>query len=159
MILVTLGTFPTEFTRPLIELERLLEQGLIKEEVIVQNGHTPFESKFMTLRPFMSPDEITELYKKARVIISHAGTGSLIKGIKLEKKVIAVARLSKYNEMVDDHQVELLDTFTELNYIYPWYETDQLNDILNAIDSFEPSPYISKKEVIINYLDDYINSL
>lgn len=159
MIVVMLGTFPTEFQRPLLELEDLCGQGIIDEEIVVQSGHTPFESSFMQVRPFIAPDELTELCSKARVIISHAGTGSLIKGIKLEKKVIAIARRAKYNEMVDDHQVELLDTFAELNYIMPWREENSLKELLNQIDAYTPSPYVSKKEVIIDYLDEYISKL
>ncbi|WP_273566607.1 hypothetical protein [Maribacter halichondriae] len=87
MIVVMLGTFPTEFQRPLLELEDLCKKGIINEEIVVQSGHTPFESSFMQIRPFIAPDELTELCSKARLIISHAGTGSLIKGIKLEKRL------------------------------------------------------------------------
>src|SRR5690606_26708968 len=108
MILVLLGTFPTAFPRPLMEIEALCQTGEIQEPVIVQSGHTHMESDHMEMRPFIPPDELSELCVGARVIITHAGTGSLIKGIKLQKKIIAVARLSKYNEMVDDHQVEIL---------------------------------------------------
>ncbi len=159
MIVVMLGTFPTEFQRPLLELEDLCRQGTVDEEIVVQSGHTPFESSFMQIRPFIAPDELTDICSKARLIISHAGTGSLIKGIKLEKKVIAIARRAKYNEMVDDHQVELLETFAELNYILPWREENSLKELLNQIDAYTPSPYVSKKEVIIDYLDEYISKL
>lgn len=159
MILVTLGTFPVAFKRPLIEINRLCESGKITEEVIVQSGHTLMESPYMILKPFMTPDELTKLYESARIIVSHAGTGSLTKGIKMNKKVIAVARRSKYGEHVDDHQVEILDVFSELNYILPWRENDALEDILVAVDHFTPSRYISEKQKIIDYLTHYIDAL
>lgn len=159
MILVTLGTFPTQFQRPLLALEDLCDRHIISEAVIVQNGHTQFESGFMQMRPFIPPDELTELSEKARIIISHAGTGSLIKGIKLGKKVIAIARRAKYTEMVDDHQVELLELFAEKNYVLPWWEDNTLENLLEKVEAFTPQPYISKKHVIIDYLEQYINSL
>lgn len=159
MILVLLGTFPTGFPRPLKEIEVLCKDGVIEEEVIVQSGHTMMESPYMQMRPFIPPDELTELCLEARFLISHAGTGSLIKGLKLNKKIIAVARLSKYNEMVDDHQVEILKEFTDSGYILPWHEKEPLSKILASIDSFMPSSYISNKQNIINYLDQYIDSL
>jgi len=159
MILVTLGTFPTEFLRPLNEINELCEKKIITEEVIVQSGHTNFESTHLNMRPFIAPDELTELTQNARFIITHAGTGSLIKAIKLNKKIIAIARLSKYNEMVDDHQVEILKEFVKLNYILPWEENIPLESVINSLDNFNPSTYISQKEKIITYLDKYISSL
>lgn len=159
MIIVLLGTFPTAFKRPLIEIEKLCKKGLITEEVIVQSGHTQFDSEYMKMRPFISPDELTELYKQARVVITQAGTGSLIKGMKLNKKIIAIPRLAKYGEVVDDHQEEILHEFTKQNYILPWTEDIALEEVLNKIDDFEPSPYISTKQNIIDHLEGYINSL
>lgn len=159
MILVLLGTFPTDFKRPLIEIDRLCEAGIITEEVIVQNGYTAFESKHLIFRPFIHPDELMELYKAARIVISQAGTGSLIKGIKLHKKIIAIARLAKYGEVVDDHQVEILEEFTKMNYLLPWHENVPLKEVLDAIEDFTPSTYVSQKEQFIHYLSNYIDSL
>jgi UDP-N-acetylglucosamine transferase subunit ALG13 len=159
MIIVLLGTFPTAFKRPLIEIEKLCKKGLITEEVIVQSGHTQFDSEYLKMRPFISPDELTELYKQARVVITQAGTGSLIKGMKLNKKIIAIPRLAKYGEVVDDHQEEILHEFTKLNYILPWTEDIALEEVLSKIDDFKPSPYVSTKQNIIDHLEGYINSL
>ena len=159
MIIVLLGTFPTAFVRPLVELDRLCKKGIIKEKVIVQSGHTEFESEFLEMRPFIPPDELTELYKEARVVISQAGTGSLIKGLKLNKKIISIPRLAKYGEVVDDHQEEILHEFTKLNYVLAWTEEIALDIVLNRIESFKPSPYVSTKQKIIAHLEEYINSL
>jgi len=159
MILVLLGTFPTAFKRPLLEIETLCEDGTIAEEIIVQNGYTTIESKHQVFRPFIPPDELDALYKKARLIITHAGTGSIIKGLKLYKKVIAIPRLAKYGEVVDDHQLEILNEFAKMNYIMPWQENVSLKSILSAAAHFSPSPYISNKENIINYLTNYVDSL
>ena len=159
MIIVLLGTFPTAFKRPLIEIEKLCKKGLITEEVIVQSGHTQFDSEYLKMRPFISPDELTELYKQARVVITQAGTGSLIKGMKLKKKIIAIPRLAKYGEVVDDHQEEILHEFTKQNYILPWTEDIALEEVLSKIDDFKPSPYVSTKQNIIDHLEGYINSL
>ena len=155
---MTLGTFPTEFTRPLIAIDKLCAEAYIKDEVIVQSGHTEFQSEYLQLKPFIAPDELDELTAKARLVITHAGTGSLIKAIKLKKKTIAIARLSKFNEMVDDHQIEILDEFVKLNYILPWNENDSLKSLLENIENFLPSNYISQKQKIIGFLRDYIDS-
>ncbi|TQO38580.1 UDP-N-acetylglucosamine transferase subunit ALG13 [Arenibacter algicola] len=159
MIIVLLGTFPTAFERPLIEIDRLCREGKIKEKVIVQSGHTLFDSQYLVMRPFIPPDELTELYKEARVVITQAGTGSLIKGMKLYKKIISIPRLAKYGEAVDNHQEEILHEFTKLNYILPWTEDIALENVLSQIADFKPSPYLSTKQKIIDYLGEYIDSI
>lgn len=159
MIIVLLGTFPAAFERPLIEIDRLCKEGIIKEQVIVQCGHTQFDSAYLEMRPFIAPDELTKLYRDARIVITQAGTGSLIKGMKLNKKIIAIARLAKYGEVVDDHQEEILHEFTKQNYILPWVEDVALVDVLANFVDFEPSPYVSTKRNIIDHLEKYINSL
>ena len=159
MILVLLGTFPAAFLRPLIDIESLCKDGTISEEVIVQNGYTLMESQYLKFRPFISPDELMALYQEARIIISQAGTGSLIKGLKLGKKVIGIPRLSRYGEVVDDHQLEILEEFAKQNYIIPWRENSSLKIILENVNDFKPSRYISSKQNIINYLTTYIDSL
>lgn len=159
MILVLLGTFPIQFTRPLEAIDRLCKEGSLTEEIIVQSGHTEFVSDYLTFQPFMSADDLIELYKKARIIVTHAGSGSILKAVKLGKKVIAIPRLAKYGEHVDDHQLEILNEFEKLGYLIAWREEDDLIDLLERAESFEPAPYVSKKERIIDFLEDYISRL
>ncbi|CAH0999528.1 hypothetical protein LEM8419_00828 [Neolewinella maritima] len=157
MILVLLGTFPIEFRRPLAELDRLCAGGVIGEEVIVQSGHTSFRSDHLTLRPFIPPDELLNLYDRARLIISHAGTGSLVTGVRKGKTVIAIPRLLRLGEHIDDHQLEILREFVTRGYVIAWNEADQLEDVLQASTAFVPRPYTSKKQQIIDYLREYID--
>lgn len=159
MILVLLGTFPLPFERPLHELEKAINDGLIKEEIIVQSGHTVFESQEMIFRPFIPLDELLSLYDRADLIISQAGTGSLIKGLRKNKKIIGIARLAKFGESVDDHQVELLNEFSSSGYIFPWHENDDFGKIYKQIAHFQPKQFISDNTKITEFLTNYIDSI
>lgn len=159
MILVLLGTFPLKFDRPLIELDRLLKDGVISEEVIVQNGHTEFQSSNIKFIPFLALDPLLDLYRRADLIITQGGTGSIIKGLKMNKKMIALARLAKYGEAVDDHQVELIQEFAGANYLLPWNEGDDLGELISRAKDFEPTVYTSSNKEIVNYLIDYIDNI
>ena len=62
--------------------------------------------------------------EKANIVITHGGTGAIIGAVKKGKKVIAVPRLAKYGEHVDDHQLQLIKQFDDLadprmNAFYP----------------------------------------
>jgi UDP-N-acetylglucosamine transferase subunit ALG13 len=159
MILVLLGTFTIEFKRPLVEIEKLCAEGKLTEEIIVQNGHTKFSSPHFKMFPFIQPDLLDQLYDKARIIITHAGTGSIIKGLKKGKKIIAIARLEKKGEHIDDHQLEILNEFARSGYILPWHESDDLEQVLQKVNNFTPKVYNSQKEKILNFLQNYIDSL
>jgi UDP-N-acetylglucosamine transferase subunit ALG13 len=156
LIFVVLGTHELPFTRLLKEVEELKKSGNITEEIIVQSGHTKYESDVMTLKPFVSYEEMEDLFEKARLVITHAGTGSVVTGLKKGKKVIAVARLQKYGEHNDDHQLELVDVFLEKGYILTWMENESLAEVLKQVDTFEPAPFKSGKKQMLSILEDFI---
>ena len=108
MILVLLGTQNNSFSRLLEEVERCINSNIIKEEVIVQAGYTKFKSKHMKIFDLISTKKLEELQDKANIIITHGGVGSIVSSIKKGKKVIAIPRLHKYGEHVNDHQKEML---------------------------------------------------
>ena len=49
----------------------------------------------LNLKPFVSYDEMDKLLDQAKYIITHAGTGSILSGLKKGKKVIAAPRLKR----------------------------------------------------------------
>lgn len=159
MIFVLLGTFPTDFSRPLVEIEKLLKNKTINEDVIVQSGHTKFKSDLMTFKPFLSLDDLDEFYKKADVIISQGGTGSIVKGLKLNKKIIGIPRLKKFNEVVDDHQTELINELGKDNFLLPWNEGDDLKILLEKLKSFCPKKFESNNSKIVEFLNNYLTNL
>ena len=111
MILVTLGTQDKSFVRLLKAIDKQIELGNIKEEVIVQAGYTKYESKNMKIFDLVSPKELDSLMKSANIIITHGGVGSILGALKYGKPVIAAARLSKYGEHTNDHQKQIIDEF------------------------------------------------
>ena len=49
--------------------------------------------------------------RECDVLITHSGVATIIAGLKNDKKVIVVPRLAKYGEHVDDHQVQIAESF------------------------------------------------
>jgi UDP-N-acetylglucosamine transferase subunit ALG13 len=159
LIFVALGTHELPFTRLLKEIEILKKNGAIKEEVIIQTGHTPFKSEVLTIKPFLKFDEMEKLFDEARIVITHAGAGSMINAIKKGKKVIAAARLKKYNEHNDDHQLELIEEFTNAGYILSWAENENLEEVIKKIETFVPNEFISGKKAIVDIITNFIENI
>ncbi len=136
MIFVTLGTQQIPFTRIMQMLDELIVQENVKDEVVVQAGYTDYETKNFKCVKFLKEEEFQQYIAKATIIITHAGSGALFSSIKSGKKVIAVARLCKYGEMIDDHQTELTRKLAEEGYILDG--TNSLVDAWKKIGSFIP---------------------
>lgn len=152
MILVTLGTQKEQFTR----LLDYIEKSNIKDKIIVQAGHTKYKSNKMEIFDFIPYDKMDKYIDEADVIITHSGTGSVLTPLKKGKKVIVCARLSKYEEHVDDHQVELLEVFKEEGYVLELSETNNIDEVYQKAKEFKPKKYISNTENFIKQLRDEI---
>ena len=63
MILVMLGTQNNSFHRLLEEIQKNIDDGNIKEKVVVQAGYTKFESKDMTIYNQLPKEQLQELIK------------------------------------------------------------------------------------------------
>lgn len=159
MILVLLGTFKIEFSRPIIAIENAIKNGEVKEELIVQAGHTEYTSELLTIRSFFEPKELDDLYERAEIVVTHAGVGSILRGFRMNKKIIAIPRLYKFKEHVDDHQIDILEEFSRCNYLIPWNENDKFKDLLSKVRKFEPSKFVSNKKDLEGFLINYIDNL
>lgn len=152
MILVTLGTQKEQFTR----LLDYIEKSNIKDKIIVQAGHTKYKSNKMEIFDFIPYEKMDKYIDDADIIITHSGTGSVLTPLKKGKKVIVCARLSKYEEHVDDHQVELLEVFKEEGYVLELSEDNTLDGVYQEIKKFKPKKYVSNTENFIKQLKDEI---
>ena len=158
MIIVLLGTQNNSFHRLLEEIQKNIDNGNIKEDVIVQKGYTKFESKDMTLYNQLPIDEIKKLVSKADLIITHGGVGSIIDSIEKGKKVIAVPRLKKFKEHVNDHQIDIIKSFDEMGYIIGIEDVTQLSEALERAKKFEPKEYIQNTGNIIKIVEEFIDN-
>lgn len=158
MILVTLGTQDKGFERLLKEIDNLIKKELITDKVIVQAGHTKYESKNMEIFDFKSQKELDKLRKEADLIISHAGVGSILDSLKYGKKVIGVARLKKYGEHTNDHQLQILEKFSNDGYIIKAQSVDKLYDAIEKSKNFEVKKYKSNVNNMIKIIDNYISN-
>ena len=117
MIFIALGTQSNDFSRCLKSFEEVIRAFNLEEKVVAQVGNTVYRSPLMESLEFVSEKEFQGYIEEASVIVTHAGSGALFSAIKKGKKAIAVARLSQYGEMIDDHQTELCRKLSEEGYL------------------------------------------
>ncbi|MBK5470007.1 MULTISPECIES: PssE/Cps14G family polysaccharide biosynthesis glycosyltransferase [Bacillus] len=157
MIFVTVGSQKFQFDRLLKEIDRLVEEQKVKpDEVFAQIGYSTYEPRLYSYKKFLNKEEFLNLMKKSEIIITHGGTGSIINGVKQEKKVIGIPRTVKYGEHVDNHQFEIIEQFTNSNLIYGISDIEELEHSLETVKNMQFKKYQSNTNNIINILDAFL---
>ena len=157
MILVTLGTQDKNFVRLLEKIDQLINNGLIKDKVIVQAGFTKYNSENMEIFDLIPQDEFNDLMDKADIIITHGGVGNIISALEKNKKVIAVPRLAKYGEHINDHQTQIIAKFNALGYIIGLQDVDELDDAVKQIKKFKPKKFVHANSKMLNLVSELID--
>jgi len=150
MIFITLGTQKQSFIRLLNEIESC--KILNNEDIIAQVGYTKFVSDRIKTIDFLEVDEFNRYIENSEFVITHGGVGSIFSAILKNKKVIAMPRLKKYNEHVDDHQIEICEKLASLGYIIN-YNPDKYENEENASDLEQEINFLRSNN-FQNYTED-----
>lgn len=156
MIFVTLGSQKFQFNRLLKAVDQMIEEGVIEEEVFAQTGYSDYIPRNYSFKQFLDRDEFALYTQKADVVITHGGTGAIIGAVKAGKKVIAVPRLAKYGEHVDDHQLQIVKQFEESRMICECLDCERIGEALTYVKAAEFKTYDSNTKTIINSIEKFI---
>lgn len=159
MIFVTVGSRNYPFDRLFKKFDELYEEGILTDTMFAQTGTSTYQPKHYDYKDFISQEEFLEKIKAADIVVSHGASGSIMKALNAGKKVIAVTRLEKYGEHINDHQIQNNEAFGSNGYVLmadleltdigecfqkiysgtdglvPWKNNDPLA-IVNMIDKF-----------------------
>lgn len=101
MIFVTVGAASWPFDRmlePFADLD-------VDEELVVQYGTSSIRPAHARCVEFLPFDVLVEHVREARVVVAHAGIGSILVALANGKRPLVVPRLRRFGEAVDDHQL------------------------------------------------------
>jgi len=130
LIFVTVGTHEQGMDRLFIEIDRLIEEGVIIEKVFAQIGYTNYEPKNFEYKKLIGYDEMDNLVRKSDIIITHGGPGSIFHPLQYDKIPIVVPRNPKYNEHVDNHQILFTKRLEQEKKILAVYEVSDIKEFL-----------------------------
>jgi UDP-N-acetylglucosamine transferase subunit ALG13 len=156
LIFVTVGSQKFQFNRLLQHIDDLIDRKVIQEEVFAQTGFSNYQPKNYSCQDFLDSNEFAQKVKDSRIVITHGGTGSIMGAVKEGKKVIAVPRLSRYGEHVDDHQEQIVKQLIEEHIIIGVNRLEEMEYGLKKADAFSVLPYVSNSQAMIDSIDAYI---
>lgn len=158
MIFVTVGSQKFQFNRLLKKIDELKGEGIITEDVFAQTGASDYVPQNYAYENFLDRTAFAQKISECDKVITHGGTGVIIGSVKKGKKVLAVPRLAKYGEHVDDHQLQLLKQFDELGIIIACYELEELGDKYKELCEAQLNTYTSNTDELISSIDEFIQN-
>jgi UDP-N-acetylglucosamine transferase subunit ALG13 len=155
MIFATIGT-QAPFDRFVKMLDDLCK-GL-DEDVVVQTIKSEYVPQNVKCVDFLPPDVFAEYFNKARMVIAHAGMGTILSALKQDKPIIVVPRLACLKEHRNDHQIATAMRMDELGYVYVAYDKKQLKDLMMQKD-LKPLKHIGNQasESLVESLTEFID--
>lgn len=159
MIFVAVGTQKFQMNRLLKEIDNCIEGRDITEKVFAQIGNSTYHPKNYEYSAFLCKEDFEERVKECNLLITHSGVATIITGLKFDKPVIVVPRLAKYGEHVDDHQLQIADSFQELNFVIKCQDVSKLSEAITEARSHKFDRYISQREKMIETVELFIDGL
>jgi len=151
-IFVTLGSRKDNLDRLLKELDQLVSKKLIKEKVFAQIGNTDYEPKNFPFFRFCPRDDFNKYINNCKIVLTHAGAGTIINSVLCGKKTIVVPRNPIFGECPDNHQYEIANYFYNNNFALRVDDISTLGKVITSSDNFIPSQLKMKSQIsgIIN---------
>ncbi len=135
MIFVTVGTHEQPFNRLVQEIDNLKRDGIITEDVIMQTGYSTYKPKYCKWDKLIPYKQMIKNVEDARIVITHGGPASFIMPLQIGKTPIVVPRQKKFDEHINDHQVEFARNVAErMGTIIPVEDITKLKDVILRYD-------------------------
>jgi UDP-N-acetylglucosamine transferase subunit ALG13 len=151
------GSQKFQFNRLLEEMDRvMIEQSLDKTSVFGQIGESTYNPQNFNYTKFLDKKDFDNNLEQCNLLITHGGTGSIINGLKKNKKIIAVPRDKKFAEHIDNHQYEIIEQFAEAKLIYPLYNIENIGEVIKNIGEHEFNLYESNTERFVKELESQV---
>ena len=150
MIFVTIGT-----CEPFDRLVEAADGLAVRERVVVQTGLSTIRPRLAESVDFLPYPRLVELVREARVVVTHAGVGSVLTALLNRVSPIVVPRRERYGEAVDDHQLELASRLQRLGLVTVVLDTEGLEAAVRKESG--SADLVQPGEVLIEELRSFIS--
>jgi len=162
MIFVTVGNDFRGFDRLLKEMDRLAPR--IPAEIVIQRGYSRYLPTNARHFDFVSMQSAAEYLRRSKLVVSHAGIGTIILCKEYGVPILIFPRRKGYGEHMNDHQMEIAQALAEKEgeNIYVAYQENELEEkILNILKQGSRShPFENDGRIhLIRTLKEFIKTI
>jgi len=166
VIFVTVGS-KEPFDRLVRAVDQWADCHAANCEVSIQLGNGSYRPKACSYSRFLSPTEYMRCCEKARLIVAHAGMGSILTALEARKPIIVLARLMERGELLSEHQIATVRYFRKHNQVIVAESESDLVSRLNRLSECGvggDSPVVCADGVnpphsgLITYIRDFVST-
>jgi len=103
-------------------------------KIFAQIGPSSYRPKNMEFAQFVDPPEFRKRVAAAKVVVAHAGMGSIITALEFGKPIIVMPRRGELRETRNDHQIATAKHFSEEGRVIAAFDEKELSENLDRVD-------------------------
>lgn len=158
-VFVSVGTQKFPFNRLIQTADEAAAQFGPDDRFFAQTGFSTYEPQHFTFKPFLQKEEFEEQIRSCDLLIVHGGVGTIITALKYGKNIIVIPRQGRYGEHVDDHQMQIAESFAQKDLVLCWHEGDDLAEMMRKAMEYTFAPYVSHRADMVSTIEQYLASL
>ena len=142
MIFVTVGS-----VLPFDRLIRAVDEWAAsrnRSDVFAQVGRSRYRPRKIAYTSLLVPWEFRRRVVEADLVVAHAGVGTILTALELEKPLLVMPRRAALREHTSDHQVEMAKRFGLECQVSVAYDEAALMQKLDSIDKIQVSCRVRK---------------
>ncbi len=153
LIYVTVGLndFPLD---PLFEAMDAYA-GETGERVVMQVGRSRFEAKHAETFSFVSKEAAEAYYEESRLVVCHAGIGSILGGMTRNKPLVLLPRTVLVPDSEDDQQAIVAEKVRSMGRGVVVNDISELRDKIREAERLEFPPY-AKSTALSDFVADLL---
>lgn len=136
MIFLTVGT-QLPFDRLIAAVDTWLDGRNL--ECFAQTCGGEVVPRNMKSKPYLDPDEFDSYFRRAELVVAHAGMGSILSALSSGKPLLIVPRRAALGEHRNDHQMATAKRFEPVDGVRVVFDEKALPDAMRDLLSGETS--------------------
>ena len=144
---------------PFDRLIRMLDEiaPQLDEDIVAQVNGSGYLPRHINTIDLLPPDEFDRLFSSARLIVAHAGIGTIITAMQQQKPIIIFPRIAALGEHRNEHQLATAEKMKEAGWVYVANTKEELSELLQTPD-LHPLCTIgsSASESLVESITDFI---
>lgn len=140
MIFLTVGT-QLPFDRLVAAVDDWA--GASRARVFAQTGAGKYRPRHCEHADYLAPALADDLFRKADLIVSHAGMGSILTALKYQKRILILPRRASLGEHRNEHQLATARWLGRKPGVFVAEEADDVARLLSAREVLQSGEAIS----------------
>lgn len=157
MIFVAVGTQKFQFDRLIEAIDKYAEKN--QEDIFGQIGASSYCPWNFEYQKFLDKEKFDLMLSNCDILITHGGVATIMEAVKLKKKIIVVPRLQMFGEHIDNHQLQIAESFDSCGYVYLCNEVNKIEDSKSIVKNKSFKEYVSSKEKMLQTIEDFLDNL